>query len=97
MAYGMARDNDNDWRAREKANEKALKNKPLKAIHIERAANGGHIVEHRFDNGGPGPYKEPEQHVFSNGKEMVAHVAKHMGVSASKTAEASEGADESEA
>lgn len=94
MAYGMTRENDNDWREREKANAKALKNKPLKAIHIERAANGGHIVEHRFDNSGGGPYKDAEQHVFSTGKEMLAHVAKHMGVSMGKSA--SEGENESE-
>ena len=67
--------------------------KEIREISIEKAKNGGHTVTHRFHNNGPG-YHEAETHVFGEGqgKEMLAHVAKHMGVSkAEKAEEAAEG------
>jgi hypothetical protein len=50
--------------------------KTVRRISIESARNGGHIVEHHFNNS-DGPYREPEQHVFSKGdhEKMLAHVA----------------------
>jgi hypothetical protein len=59
--------------------------KELRGISIEKAENGGHIVEHRF-NSGDGPYHEPEQHVFGtgDGKKLLAHVAKHMNIKVSE-------------
>lgn len=70
-----------NWRERE--NTKAPKE--VKSLHLSRSANGGHIVEHHFDNSGPGAYKEPESHTFgkSEGKKMLAHVGKMMGCSTS--------------
>lgn len=54
----------------------------LRSIQIEKAENGGHIAQHRFHNNGPGPYHEPESHVFGadEGHKLLAHVAKHLGI-----------------
>lgn len=53
----------------------------LSHLEVHHAENGGHIVEHHFEHG-MGAYKEPEQHVFADGegKKMLAHIGKHMGV-----------------
>lgn len=56
--------------------------KVLRELVVSRAANGGHVVKHRFDNDGPGPYIEPEEHVFgaSEGGKVLAHITKHLGL-----------------
>lgn len=59
----------------------------LRSIEIEKAENGGHVVNHRFVNsGGPG-YHEPEAHVFgeSEGAKLMAHLKEHLGIKAGKT------------
>lgn len=66
----------------------------LSHIQIHQAENGGHVVEHHFDH--EGGYREPQQHVFGegDGKALMAHVAKHMGIkgeSAKEEAEEGEG------
>jgi hypothetical protein len=50
--------------------------KKLDHLRIEHGENGGHIVEHHFEQMG-GPYHEPEKHVFGKGEhhKMLAHVA----------------------
>ncbi|MDE2098388.1 MAG: hypothetical protein KGL39_14130 [Patescibacteria group bacterium] len=62
--------------------ENRKRKKVLKEITVSRAANGGHVVEHRFDNSGPGAYIDPETHVFgkADGKKVLAHIAQHMGM-----------------
>lgn len=57
--------------------------KVLQSISIERAKNGGHILEHRFSNDGPG-YRSPESHVFGadEGNKLIAHLSKHLGIQA---------------
>lgn len=54
--------------------------KELDHIRLSKAENGGHMVEHHFvsEHG----FHEPETHVFGDGKgkELMAHVAEHMGV-----------------
>ena len=52
----------------------------IRRVSVERAANGGHVVEHHFAQGG-GKYHEPEQHVFGPGehKKVAAHLAKALG------------------
>ena len=67
--------------------------KELRSIEISKAENGGHIVEHRFENG-DGPYHSPEQHVFGKdeGAKLTAHLKEHMGISAG-AAEAKADAD----
>lgn len=51
-------------------------------MRIEKAANGGHVVEHHFQS--EGGYREPQQHVFGekDGKALLAHISKHMGIKA---------------
>lgn len=53
----------------------------VKRVSIERAANGGHVIEHHF-SGGNGVYHEPQQHVFGPGdhEKAMEHVRKHMGI-----------------
>ena len=62
------------------AKAQAGKGKALRHLQISHAENGGHIVEHHFESGER--YHEPEMHVFAKkeGKKMIAHIAKHMGV-----------------
>lgn len=66
------------------ARERGAK-KTLKSIELERAANGGHVVTHRYTSS-TGEYHEPEVHTFAKdeGDKMLAHVGKHMGVDADK-------------
>lgn len=80
MAYGMTRPEDADWREREKSRTKAMKSKTVREVTVRKGANGGHIVRHEYDNSGDGPYKPSEEYPFEDGKAMLAHVAKHMGV-----------------
>lgn len=67
--------------------------KNLASMHIMPANNGGFRVRHQFK---PSPqskggsmsggvemqYHQPEEHVFGadEGEQMVAHVAKHLGI-----------------
>lgn len=66
---------------------------PYKKLHhmeIEpvKGANGGHIVTHHYQSEGM-DYHKPQTHLFSKeeGSEMLAHVAKHLGVKAEATQE----------
>ena len=57
--------------------------KVLESVEVKRSANGGFIARHRFDNSGPGSgYHDPEENTFDSGHEMLAHLAKHMGIKA---------------
>ena len=71
--------------------ETARPKKTLSHLRVMKGANGGHIVEHHFTSG----MHEPEQHPFSDGqgKAMLAHVAKHMGVAEPEAAEEEENAE----
>lgn len=61
--------------------ERKPRPKVLESIETKRSANGGFIARHRFDNSGPGEgYHEPEDNTFDSGHEMLAHVAKHLGI-----------------
>ena len=53
--------------------------KELKHMLIKEGENGGHVIEHHFEND-MGPYVEPESHVFGEGQGMKAHehIEKHM-------------------
>ena len=56
----------------------------LKSMEHERSANGGHVFTHRMmNNGGGNTYYEPEVHTFgaNEGKQALAHFAKHAGIS----------------
>jgi hypothetical protein len=59
--------------------------KKLRNLSVEEAENGGHIVEHHFENNGPA-YHDPEQFVFGSGEgdKVLAHIAKHMGIPGAK-------------
>jgi len=47
-------------------------------ITIEPTQNGGHIVEHSFDNSGSGEsYRMPEKHAFGNHAALMTHLRKH--------------------
>ena len=89
MVEGIKSAGEADWREREKGRAAALKAKPVKSIEVERAANGGILATHRYDNSGDGPYKEPKQHAFGKEqeKEVLAHLAEHLGIGGKKPAE----------
>lgn len=60
--------------------ESTRKAKQPHELTIKRAANGAYIVKHHFDNSGSGEsYRQPEEHAFTSHKELMTHVAKHMG------------------
>ena len=44
--------------------------KTVKSMHIEHAANGGHVVTHSH-----GPEHEDEKHVMPNKASLMAHIA----------------------
>ncbi len=68
--------------------EKSKGKKTLRSMEIERAANGGFVVSHRFKDGpGPGGYHAPEEHVFTDGGELLGHISKHMGIRGAKEEE----------
>lgn len=60
----------------------------LRHLQISEAENDGHVVEHHYENSGPGAYKEPVTHVFAahDGKvklpagHVLTHIAKHMNI-----------------
>ena len=59
------------------------KEKPNKVheLRIRKADNGGHVVEHVYENNGMG-YKAPDVHAFGDdqGGDALAHVGEWMGV-----------------
>lgn len=59
---------------------KRVSNK-VKEITFKRAASGGYIATHHFDNSGAGEsYRSPEDHVITGGHEALsAHLGKHFG------------------
>lgn len=73
-----------DFRVREAERAEALKKKTIRSVEGKRAANGGFIITHRFNNDGPGPYKESEDLPFGeeDGHKVLAHFAKHLGIKA---------------
>jgi len=60
-----------------------IEEKPNKVheLRIRKSDNGGHIVDHVYENNGMN-YKQPDQHVFGDGEggEALTHVGKWMGV-----------------
>jgi hypothetical protein len=85
-----------DWRVREKERAAAMKNKKVKSVEVERSANGGFIARHRFDNSGPGPYKDSEEHTFGKNQdaEILSHLAEHLGLGGRKPAAKEEPSDD---
>ena len=79
------------------APKEKMRPKVLHSIEVKHAENGGHILSHRFDNSGPGyGYHETEDHAFGaeEGDKVIAHIAKHMGLSRGKAEEKEEKAEE---
>jgi hypothetical protein len=75
----------------------------LASIEITPAENGGHTIKHRFKSkpvmrkgamhsGMEMGYQEPEEHVFGKGqgKEVMAHIGKHLGIGAPAKAQTDE-------
>ncbi len=60
--------------------ERRKKGKAKLRISIEPSDNGGHVIEHHMLGG---PFEEPKQFVFGKGegKRVLAHISKHMGIS----------------
>lgn len=56
----------------------------MRSMEYEKSANGGHVFTHRMHQS-EGRYIEPETHTFGKeqGKEALAHFAKHAGLEAS--------------
>lgn len=57
--------------------------KKLEHTMVKKADNGGHVITHHFVREGKEPYMthhEDEENVFTDGKEAVHHLMKHMGV-----------------
>jgi hypothetical protein len=63
--------------------KKGNSKKELRSVEIEKAENGGHIVNHRFTSSGP-EYHSPEPHVFGadEGEKLMAHLKSHLGIGA---------------
>lgn len=65
-------------------------NKDLDHIRVHPAVDGVHMIEHHFKP--PKPEKgegymgppEPEPHFASSGGELLAHIAKHLGIPGAK-------------
>lgn len=56
---------------------------------IEKAANGGYVVEHQFDNENAGEsYRRPEKHALADSDALAAHVTKHTSPASQAAAEA---------
>ena len=64
-------------------------------VHVKKAANGGFIVRHTFDNIGAGEsYMPPKEHAFGSHREMMDHVFKHTGGKGERSIGKDEGAEE---
>jgi hypothetical protein len=58
--------------------EATRKAKTPSEVSIRRAANGGYLVRHSYDNQGAGEsYRPSEEHVFTSHQDLIAHVHKH--------------------
>jgi hypothetical protein len=65
------------------SHKKIAKPKELRSLEIEKGAEGGHTVTHRFKQNDGGPYHESEgPHIFgaSEGKKLMEHLKEHMGI-----------------
>ena len=52
----------------------------VSGMHIRRAANGGFVVRHEYDNSNAGPsYMLPTEHVFKHHRDLQTHVTTHFG------------------
>ncbi len=73
MAYGEMKEASSRHREGKKS---------LHHIRIHKAENGGHTIEHHYDESGIGAYHPPETHVFGpkDGDALLDHVKKHMAV-----------------
>jgi len=58
--------------------------KKLDRITIKPAKNGGHSVEHHYQQNGMGAYHEPDVYAFGSGPETIAHLNDHLGVKENK-------------
>ena len=69
----------------DKAKMPSAPKKELEHIRVSMAENGGHVAEHHYTSF----EHPPEQHVFGEGqgKELLEHIGKHMGVKAEAKAE----------
>ena len=67
--------------------QKAKKGLPPKMVSMEYkpSENGGHVFTHRMESE-DGHFHEPETHAFGKeqGKEALAHFAKHAGIKMGK-------------
>jgi hypothetical protein len=57
--------------------------KEIRSVEVDKGEDGGHTVTHRFKQNDGGPYRESEgPHIFgaSEGKKLVAHLIKHLGI-----------------
>lgn len=64
-------------------------------VHRVRGENGGFKVMHHRESEGM-TYHPPQEHLFGKdeGREMIAHVARHMGVDMEHEQEGDEGNEE---
>lgn len=98
-----------NYEAMHEANAVTHRSQPAKPVldhlRIEEAENGGHVVEHHFENKGPN-YKEPETHVFAEPEgtkpklpdgHVLHHIAKHMNIPHEIVKAGGASADEEEA
>lgn len=77
---------------REAKSAQGTAKKKLDHIRIRPAKNGGHMVEHHYQNQGMGPYHEPDVYAFGDGPEVVAHLNDHLGISENKKVSKMKGA-----
>lgn len=73
------------------------KSKVLHHLQVQKAEEGGHVVEHHYENDGM-TFHKPKTYVFGadEGADMLHHIAKHMNVEAPEKEEGGERAPEHE-
>ena len=82
---------------REAKCESGRKRRKFDHTEIRDGKDGGHVVEHHFDNSGnPGSYKRPDSYPFSTGPEMIKHVMDAHGVKEAEMAAHLNGDNEEE-
>lgn len=61
------------------------KSKVLHHLQVQKAEEGGHVVEHHYENDGM-TFHKPKTYVFGadEGPDMMQHIAKHMNVGGPK-------------
>jgi hypothetical protein len=71
---------------------KKIKGRMLDHMRLSRGEDGGHVVEHHYAENGLA-YHKPTTHVFGEdeGKELIAHLAKHAKINTGDQEEAVEG------